>query len=92
MTAEVVRKWISPKEPNQTVQLPDPILERRSGEAPSVISLQRKGSLCSVGRTFFDVVGLIKLFQMMTRVRGCTRRLDLRLRGSTESYAAGTLP
>jgi len=71
--AEIVREWVATEEPNQAVQLSDPVLERRSGKAPSVASFQFKGSLRSAGRTFLDVVSLIKLLNSISQVRRSVR-------------------
>ena len=69
VTAEVVRERITTKEPDQTVQLSDSVLEWRSREAPSVVSLQFESSLRSAGRTFLDVVSFIKLLRSVSHVR-----------------------
>lgn len=73
ITAEVVRKGVPAKEPDQTVQLSDSILEWRSRETPPVFSLQLKGSFRGAGRTFFDVVSFVELFGRWVRSVRCGR-------------------
>jgi len=77
VAAEVVGEWVPAEKPDQAVQLSHSILEWCSREAPTVSSLQFKGSLRSVGGTFLNVVSFIKLFQSMSWVQESVNIIEL---------------
>ena len=58
---EIISERVSAQEPNQRVQLPDPVLQRCSGETPLVFRLELESALRSIAAPFLDIVRLVEL-------------------------------